>query len=794
MRKPSRLRNRLYGRVPPHRLDAVVHRSLLVLGAMAWLAAAPVLANLLGINWWRALLLPLWVAFLLPSTLLLLEAMLRRFRLGAAAGLLRTAFILPALPLWFLGEVGNQAAFLGLTLYLPLAVIHGLLLPHPRSDGKAVLAGVLPILLATLVLASAAAPPWTSWLAMPILPGSLACLLLVQARSHDRQRWARPLILQEASGSRFDLSGRVAFGLVAGGLLLLLLLVQPDKWFPEAPTGDVVVVEGEGEEQAAGRTQSLPPLEDPTSSNAPSTPVAVMLPVEVRFDGELIEGSARAWRTLFQVRSSLDQRGPFFGRERPLYLRSQTYDRIEATGLRASPEPIDVFYGEPSGAGSWSWMVLDEQADLDRAVEFTLVGYPLRRPTGRGDLAILLHRAPVAAVQVEELHRFPSGPLLTTAATDEPIRYRWMNELEAATAGTLDGPWRGEELPRPLTAAQADPRYLQLPEGPDLLPWLDEVRRTGETDPRARIAEVLRRYEPYRYSRVVGAERGLDSLLAFRERRQGYCTYFATAVALELRSLGIPCRLVGGFRVTRWSPTAQAYLGSAQEAHLWVEVPTAEQGWVALEATPGEELDELLDMDLAASAAAAEREKARIAAEAEEDGLKNEETPLDAEWINPTLRDLALDELSEEGGPTAGEWTLKHWLIGLAALLLFPLLFPLLRSFQRGSLDIFHRLPEEEAEGGMRSVRMPSTWGQVLERLDQLGYRRQHSQTTSEFAREVAMERRVDAHTLLTAVRRKERFRFGDRDWKPSDEEAAQALLAALDRLDEKADGGPEAA
>jgi hypothetical protein len=82
----------------------------------------------------------------------------------------------------------------------------------------------------------------------------------------------------------------------------------------------------------------------------------------------------------------------------------------------------------------------------------------------------------------------------------------------------------------------------------------------------------------------------------------------------------------------------------------------------------------------------------------------------------------------------------------------------------------------------------------VLERLDHLGYRRRHSQTTSEFAREVAMERRVDARALLTAVRRKERFRFGDRDWKPSDEEAAQALLAALDRLDQKADGGPEAA
>ena len=794
MSTPRRLRHRLYGRVPPHRLDAVVHRSLMLLGAVAWLAAAPVLAGLLGIPWWRALLLPLWVVFLLPGALLLVEALLRRFRLGAAAGLLRTALILPALPLWFLGEVENQAAFLGLTLYLPLAVIHGLLLPHPRSDGKAILAGVLPLLLATIVLASAAAPPWASWLAMPILPGSLACLLLAQARSHDRQRWARPLILQEASGSRLDLSGRVAFGLVAGGLLLLLLLVQPGEWFPQAPTGDVVVVEGEGQEEAAGRTQSLPPLEDPTASNAPSTPVAVMLPDEVRFDGELVEGSARAWRTLFQVRSSLDQRGPFFGRERPLYLRSQTYDRIEAGGLRASPEPVDVLYGEPSGAGSWSWMVLDERADLDRAVEFTVVGYPLRRPTGRGDLAILLHRAPVAAVQVAELHRFPSGPLLTTAATDEPFRYRWMNELEAATVGTLDGPWREESLPRPLTSAQVDPRYLQLPEDPALLPWLEEVRRTGETDPRARIAEVLRRYEPYRYSRVVGQERGFASLLAFRERRQGYCTYFASGVALELRALGIPCRLVGGFRVTRWSPTAQAYMGSAQEAHLWVEVPTAEQGWIALETTPGEELDELLDMDLAASAAAAEREKARIAAEAEEDGLKNEETPLDAEGIDPSLLDLALDELSEEGGPTADEWTLKHWFAGLAALLLLPLLFPLLRSFQRGGLDLFHRLPEEEAKGGRRAVRMPSTWEQVLERLDQLGYRRRHSQTTSEFAREVAMERRVDARALLTAVRRKERFRFGDRDWKPADEEAAQALLAALDRLDEEEDGGPDAA
>jgi transglutaminase-like putative cysteine protease len=504
--------------------------------------------------------------------------------------------------------------------------------------------------------------------------------------------------------------------------------------------------------------------------------------------------SARAWRTLFQVRSSLDRRGPFFGRERPLYLRSQTYDRIEAGGLRASPEPIDVLYGEPSGAGAWSWMVLDERADLDGAVEFTVVGYPLRRPTGRGDLAILLHRAPVAAVQVAELHRFPSGPLLTTATTDEPFRYRWMNELEAATAATLDGPWREEALPRPLTGAQADPRYLQLPEDPSLLPWLDQVRATRETDPRARIAEVLRRYEPYRYSRVVGEERGFASLLAFRERRQGYCTYFATAVALELRALGIPCRLVGGFRVTRWSPTAQAYLGSAQEAHLWVEVPTAAQGWVALETTPGEELDELLDMDLAASTAAAEREKARIAAEAEEDGLKNEETPFDLSEVDPSLLDMALEELAVDGGPTADEWTLKHWFAGLAGLLLLPLLFPLIRSFQRGSLDLFHRLPEEDAEGGRRAVRMPATWDQVLERLDHLGYRRRHSQTTSEFAREVAMERRVDARALLTAVRRKERFRFGDRDWKPSDEEAAQALLAALDRLDEKADGGPEAA
>jgi hypothetical protein len=59
-------------------------------------------------------------------------------------------------------------------------------------------------------------------------------------------------------------------------------------------------------------------------------------------------------------------------------------------------------------------------------------------------------------------------------------------------------------------------------------------------------------------------------------------------MTLMLRSLGIPARVVSGYRGGEWSALDQAYLIRANMAHLWVEVYFLGVGWVTFDPSPGE--------------------------------------------------------------------------------------------------------------------------------------------------------------------------------------------------------------
>jgi transglutaminase-like putative cysteine protease len=89
----------------------------------------------------------------------------------------------------------------------------------------------------------------------------------------------------------------------------------------------------------------------------------------------------------------------------------------------------------------------------------------------------------------------------------------------------------------------------------------------------------------FRYSnhpRVVG-----PPLVGFvTQTRAGYCQYFAGAMALMLRYLGIPARVSVGF----WGGTHDAHRGSwvvtDHDAHAWVEVWFRGYGWLPFDPTP----------------------------------------------------------------------------------------------------------------------------------------------------------------------------------------------------------------
>ena len=67
--------------------------------------------------------------------------------------------------------------------------------------------------------------------------------------------------------------------------------------------------------------------------------------------------------------------------------------------------------------------------------------------------------------------------------------------------------------------------------------------------------------------------------------QEGYCTYYATAMIVMLRNLGIPARLAAGFSQGELSPASSQFIVRERDAHTWVEVYFPGYGWISFEPT-----------------------------------------------------------------------------------------------------------------------------------------------------------------------------------------------------------------
>lgn len=72
------------------------------------------------------------------------------------------------------------------------------------------------------------------------------------------------------------------------------------------------------------------------------------------------------------------------------------------------------------------------------------------------------------------------------------------------------------------------------------------------------------------------------------ESKSGYCTYFATALAVLGRCEGIPTRYVSGFMTPKTCKGRHANVSvTGNQAHAWTEAYIEHVGWVRFDATPG---------------------------------------------------------------------------------------------------------------------------------------------------------------------------------------------------------------
>jgi len=139
----------------------------------------------------------------------------------------------------------------------------------------------------------------------------------------------------------------------------------------------------------------------------------------------------------------------------------------------------------------------------------------------------------------------------------------------------------------PLAPAERR-KYLELPRLDPRIPALaHEITDGRATDPARAAAIESYLHGHYGYTTELLSEPVTDPLAYFLfNRRRGHCEYFASAMAVMLREIGIPSRVVTGFQSGVYNPVSGWYVVRASDAHSWVEAWLPGQGWTTFDPTP----------------------------------------------------------------------------------------------------------------------------------------------------------------------------------------------------------------
>lgn len=131
--------------------------------------------------------------------------------------------------------------------------------------------------------------------------------------------------------------------------------------------------------------------------------------------------------------------------------------------------------------------------------------------------------------------------------------------------------------------------YLALPDGVEtgVYALAGQITQDAQTDfdRAAALCAYLRSAYPYTLAQNVPPA-GRDFVSWFLlDERQGYCTSFATAMAVMARMVGLPARYIEGYAAIPDSDGVARV--TQQQAHAWVEIYFSGFGWLPFDPTPG---------------------------------------------------------------------------------------------------------------------------------------------------------------------------------------------------------------
>jgi len=268
---------------------------------------------------------------------------------------------------------------------------------------------------------------------------------------------------------------------------------------------------------------------------------------------------------------------------RGLYLRTGTYDLYNGRGWeRSEGTTRQVAPGEPLFDGA-----TPERPSEDAAFEIETITIQVHQTLGRN---LFTAGAPLAVY----------APVVIQQPAGLPV----LGGIEAANPF---GPGEGYQLSVALSRATEAQLGTAGTDYPDVVRqlYLDTPGLTDRvTELAAQIVEDAGAQNPYEQAEALAAYLQRDPRFSYATKapippvgrdlvdfflfdpsgQSGYCQYYASAMALMARSLGLPARVAVGFapgeRVDEGT-----YLVREANAHAWAEVYFPGYGWQAFEAT-----------------------------------------------------------------------------------------------------------------------------------------------------------------------------------------------------------------
>jgi transglutaminase-like putative cysteine protease len=300
-------------------------------------------------------------------------------------------------------------------------------------------------------------------------------------------------------------------------------------------------------------------------------------------------------------------------RSNDVVARVELYDRdVKVTHpmellLRGSA--LDVYTGNDLERGRWQWersQVLDRfddegetgQEDATRSLYST--GAPGRwkqvinlQPTATNKLFAIAGATDISSSHEMEIHFSEADGVLESAPPVlEPVTYT------VKSTGQLPMP---EAAPQELTERSAiDPAiaaYVRQPNvcgtdarGQPMAQYPLSGNHSYDYEIAAHIEQHLRTNFAYSLDLTnLGSLGDRDPLAAFlTDFKRGHCEYFAGAMTLMCQSLGIPARMVVGFRCEPedFNTMGDYFVVKQSNAHAWCEVFTGSK-WETFDPTSG---------------------------------------------------------------------------------------------------------------------------------------------------------------------------------------------------------------